>query len=145
MLFRSQSRLINLYTDISSDVSFGHILAEVLNPESGAWELIDPDIYVWYEKDGRRIGIEEAVKLGPENFVACNATGCSWLNQNREGVKADILRADDYFGAGYHYASEQQAPMLHISSRFDHSIVFKDHGKTIVQRFKEAGIPITFH
>jgi len=129
------ARLVNIATDAWDDQLNGHILVEVLNPDTQDWELIDPDFGVHYETSGRRIGLIEAVTMGPSSFVACKHNVCDWAH-------ADILRVRDYFQFGLQVESETTSVLLNISHRFNTDLVFSSTGRTVLEEYSDY--PIVF-
>jgi len=123
-----QARLVNIASDWWDDKLHGHILVEVLNPDTQVWELIDPDFGVHYGDGARRVGLIEAVTKGPSGFQPCKDAVCDWRH-------ADVLRKYDYFQFGLQQRSEHQPGLLNLSYRFNRTKVFSISNKTVIEMF----------
>ena len=72
-----------------------HVVVEVLNPETGEWELHDPsyDVEFLSLTDKRPLGIKEMLSSGTGKFVPCNHDSkCGWDLKTREGTTLDYNR-----------------------------------------------------
>ena len=89
-------RSVNVYKHDSA--FYSHTFLEVLNPQTKTWEAQDPDYNIfWADKTGKRIGIQEIIKAGPDNVMPCLAPGnCGWNVMAADG--RGIGRKRDFFG-----------------------------------------------
>ena len=90
------SREVQVYSD-AFDLIRSHTFLEVSNPESGQWEVQDPDYNVYYKNKltNQRISAYELVFGDLENYLPCSVeTSCGW---QRTGTS--LLRESNYFMA----------------------------------------------
>ncbi|MEW5545685.1 hypothetical protein [Pseudomonas soli] len=77
--FGIRSRTIYLFSRYSGSL-MGHVFLEIMNPETGAWEIQDPDYNVAYESsNGRRLSVAELISA-PDyaNVYPVNAQSRGW-------------------------------------------------------------------
>ena len=79
--FNIYGRVIQIYSDNFDDVE-GHRLVEVNNPETGNWELWDPDTNLVFtdKKSGKRIGVMQAISGDIEQVVPVGDNDKGWDN-----------------------------------------------------------------
>ena len=69
-----------------------HVLLDVWNPHTKTWETQDPEYDVYWKdrKTGARTSM--AVSGAGKTVIPCNAAGCGWSIQSREGNHASKLK-----------------------------------------------------
>jgi len=70
-----------------------HSFLEVRNPDTGSWEVQDPDYDIFWRRasSAERVStLEVAGRL--EDVVPCGRTGCGWSISSREGIQAKDVR-----------------------------------------------------
>lgn len=93
------SRLVHVYTD-DYEALEGHRLLEVLNPDTGAWELWDPDSRVNYvNRDSRKPVSVLALLFGDrDNIVPENGPIEGWEETNTKRLKDHFFEAVRFEG-----------------------------------------------
>ena len=92
-----RSRTIYLFSRYSGSL-MGHVFVEVMNPETGAWEIQDPDYNVAYENtSGHRLNASQMI-AAPEftNIYPVNANAKGWTETG-----ADRLMIGQFFSLAY--------------------------------------------
>jgi hypothetical protein len=93
------SRLVHVYTDDYEEIK-GHRLLEVLNPDTGAWELWDPDLRVKYiNRDSRKPVSVLGLLFGErDNIVPKNGPIEGWEETNTKYLKDHFFEAVRFEG-----------------------------------------------
>lgn len=95
-----KARVVNILDDRMTEEGLGHILTEVLNPNTGLWEIVDSDMDQYYMKGGRRLGVLDMVFNDTSDVSICTPTGCSTRNViSIEGFDLVFLRDNFYKAA----------------------------------------------
>lgn len=93
------TRMVDVYS-FQEDFP-AHTFIEVQNPVSAHWEIVDPDVDVFWQdpKTGERVGITEIVDEGVEDFIPCSTPdSCGWnIDHSEDGDDPARLRHEDYF------------------------------------------------
>ena len=70
-----------------------HTFLEVLNPQTGHWEIQDPDYDIyWQEKASRRRAGIAAVIADPQAHEPCGRERCGWDHPSSEGQTPNFIR-----------------------------------------------------
>lgn len=98
--FGFQTRLVALLTD-DYDYVASHAMVEVLNPDSGKWELQDPqyNLFFYDSLTGQRVSAIDIVFNGTENIIPSNGRLHGWdkLMANKDTEKKPMLLKDHFF------------------------------------------------
>lgn len=93
-----------------------HVVVEVLNPDTGAWEVHDPsyDIDFVTIQDKKPLGIKDMLVKDTSEYTACNYAGkCTWDQKTSEGFQLQYNRG--YWNTAW----IKEDKVLYISKRFN--------------------------
>lgn len=128
-----RTRWINTYTDTSTDnILLGHVFNEVMGYD-GLWYIVDSDLDIYYKKDDRRLGIEEAIvtpflEYSPYNELFGNGWDITPSTQN--------LFDYDYFRAVL-IRDKLSVDKVIFTNRFNYNKVFTCIGTTAIKYFRD--------
>ncbi len=115
-----RSRVINYLTShplIGMEYDSGHVLLEVYNPETAAWEVQDPDynvIFAMNDAPETRLGAVGTLTTPKADFAPCGAGVCSW----------GVAEVEQYLEA---VIIVKATPVLYYNpERVDNSIPYRD-------------------
>lgn len=113
-----------------------HVMLEVLNPESGHWEMHDPSFNVVLADAASYtpLSLPELIAAPLENIIPCRGAVCSWDLVSWEGRPVSIIR--NYLGAAaIRPSTGTPAERFYINKqRFDLDQPFQVNGKTVTYR-----------
>jgi hypothetical protein len=121
-----QSRLVHVYSSDYDEV-MSHTFLEILNEDTGEWEVHDPDYNIYYidKRSGQRLPVSRLILVGLQGVVPCNSdSNCGYTK-----TKAMLLK-DHYLGAAmYDFRMDGVAPVVIVNTdRFSLSKVFSKNG-----------------
>lgn len=109
----------NLVVALDVDNFDDHVVVEVLNPDTGQWQMEDPTYDAHYtlkgDKTKRALSMQELLVTDKDRIQACDYTGrCGWDYETREGKPMNKTR--DYWNLAY---SKEDKALYVASKRFD--------------------------
>ncbi len=123
-----QTRLVALLTD-DYDFVASHALVEVLNPDSGKWELQDPlyNLFFYNSLSGERVSAIDIVFNGTEKIIPSNGHLHGWdkVMTNKFSTATPMILKDHYFEIlGYRYVTRKcfvfiNKDKVSLTKRFD--------------------------
>jgi hypothetical protein len=125
------SRAVFIFTDNYNQV-MSHTFLEVLNRDTGAWEVQDPDFNIYYVdlRTQKRVATAALVWGDLDVLVPQSATTQGWAENKVAHLK------QDYFETMMYLSQQTEKYVILINrARFDPSKVFVDNGKVTFYTF----------
>ncbi len=119
-----ESRLVHIFSSRAWPELNDHSCLEVLNPDTGRWEIQDPyhDIYYVQARTGRRVGVLELVMGDQADFLPCDGTSCGWRIHDLDNKRRDFFQALVYDRT----ALAERSVCVINTGKFDATKVFHD-------------------
>lgn len=77
-----------------------HVVLEVFNPSTNAWEVHDASYDTQYMAQGKPLNVQQMISLGVNNFEPCDFDGrCGWDKISRENIPFSL--AERYWSTAW--------------------------------------------
>ncbi len=136
LLQRADIESHNIVLISPTDEFSDHVMLEVLNPETGKWELHDPsfDVVLSDAATHAPLSARETVAADMDDIIPCRGEVCGWDLKSWEGRNVTTIR--DYLGAmAQRNSSVEPAKVFYVNpARFDIDKPYKVNEKTVTYR-----------
>lgn len=106
---------------VQDGLLLSHTFLEIKNPETGEWQVQDPDLDLYYivKASGKRAAITDLIRLDVGALKPCNSSGaCGWDIKSPEDFPATKMHK--YMGlASVNDYQVDKRPLINNPSRFD--------------------------
>lgn len=117
-------RLVHAFSSRGAPELHDHSFLEVLNPDSGHWEIQDPydNVYWVRQATGERACLLELVMDEPQEFAPCRDGECDWSLS-----RIDEKRRDFFQALVWDYSREKRRSVCIVNSRrFELDAIFDE-------------------
>lgn len=138
-----KTRELNIYTQTGEPGAWGHDLIEVLNPDTGNWEVSDPSYNVYYlDSLNHRMSILELLVTDLNTVRPCDNTRCGWdtpTDEPRPDLAVAYLLDHNFFDAVYIDAFDT---VFINTDRFDPAFMFPDIKVTLPELYSKSSVEL---